>query len=371
VKHALIIGSSGITGYPLSRHLLLKDEWKVSGLTRKPYRWAPHGLDLVHADLLDEVGLKKTMEGGNLDTVTHVFFTAWVSRGSEDKDIEDNLSMANNLLNALEERKCKLEFVYMQTGSKYYGMDSGPAKGMHSPPWKEHYPRMNYNMFYYPIEDCIAKRAESKGFHYAIGRPPCIIGFTANNAMNFGNTLAVYASLSKALNQPLTFSFGDGALHAIREFVGVDILCRFIIWVTEHPHAWNQAFNIANGDVIRSEKLFEITAKYFGISCEGNQDENRFDFLKGQHETWNRIVHQNGLDKWGLNELCTWEFFRMILNRDWDEMSHLQKLRDFGFRDSCDTETMFYDFFDGLKNRNVIPKDGREMLSSEYPNEFT
>jgi GDP-D-mannose dehydratase len=50
-RSALVVGVSGIVGNNLAQHLLRQD-WEVSGLSRRPYK-ALEGLLSIAADLLE------------------------------------------------------------------------------------------------------------------------------------------------------------------------------------------------------------------------------------------------------------------------------------------------------------------------------
>jgi len=256
-----------------------------------------------------------------------------------------------------------LKYIYLQTGTKYYGMHLGPSKGYITPSY-ENNPRLKEPNFYYDLESYLTKEV-GNSWTYNISRPPCIIGFTVKTSMNFGVSLAVYACVMKELGKRLIFPYSETCYHAQREFVDAKLLVRFILWMTpDNPREGehkvpisNEIFNITNGDTCRMEILWPKIAQYFGMETElSPQPFNVAKFMKDKGHIWDKVVEKHNLKKYSITDLATFDFMHFILSREWDDCTSIQKAIECGFNDSEDTEKTFFNFFDGLKNLNIIPK---------------
>jgi nucleoside-diphosphate-sugar epimerase len=351
MKHALIVGCSGIVGFPLSKHLLLQGDWKVTGIARNNYDHKPRALNLICCDLLDDKDAKKKLE--ELSDVTHLFYVIWVSKQGEE-EVTVNVKMFENVMQLVRQHKT-LKYVYLQTGTKYYGMNLGPEKGMIRP-FRESNCRLKLPNFYYPLEDSLIENAASSSWTYNICRPPCIIGFAAKTVMNFGLSLAVYACILKELGKPLLYPYSEASFNALREFADARLLVQFISWMSNHPVS-NQEFNLSNGDYYRMAELWPKIASYFGMQSKLSEKPfNVVEYMADKDHVWSKIVSQHSLKKYLLHEVGTWDFFQQMLSREWDECSLLQKAVRYGWTEQVDTYQSFVSFFDSLKNNKIIPR---------------
>lgn len=114
--------------------------------------------------------------------------------------------MVRNVLDALGNR-LKGGHAALITGLKHYlGPFDAYGKGeVPMTPFREEQGRQPVDNFYYAQEDELFAAAEKYGFNWSVHRPHTIIGFALGNAMNMGQTLAVYATLCKANNKPFVF----------------------------------------------------------------------------------------------------------------------------------------------------------------------
>src|SRR6266481_6140868 len=99
-KRAVIAGATGMIGSNLAEHHVSKGG-EVYGVARKPQTGVP-GVRPVTADLLEPEALRSSLAG--IDP-THVFFTTWVRRASEEENIAANGALVRNVLAALERSK--------------------------------------------------------------------------------------------------------------------------------------------------------------------------------------------------------------------------------------------------------------------------
>jgi nucleoside-diphosphate-sugar epimerase len=364
MKKCLIIGSSGIVGYPLSKHLILHNDWKVYGVARKDYDSRPKEVELVICDISSEESCMQKL--ASLEGITHIFYVTWSPKGSEEEQAKSNKKMFQNVLQAVQKKSAEtLVYVYLQTGTKYYGVHVGPEKGLNTPV-HEDVPRLDMPNFYYDQEDFLVSESKGKNWTWNICRPPTIIGYTQGTAMNFGVSLAVYAVLMKEMGNQLIWPYSQKAYSSLREFADVSVLCQFILFLAPDEYKKGtyvkkpqngQAFNIHNGDYVRMKQVWPKVAEYFGMEAKvADKPFSVQEFMKDKDDQWNKVVAKYNLRKQSLKDLATWDFFDFTLGREWDELSVIQKAVKNGFTGQMDNVGMFVNFFDGLSNFNVIPK---------------
>jgi len=355
MKHALIVGCSGIVGLPLSKLLLLDSTWKVSGIARHDFQLRPKDLELLECDVLDVVSLKKCLSPEKVACVTHLFVTSWVGKPDPKEEVEVNRKLLENVLRIVSERCSNLQYVYLQTGTKYYGVHLGESKGMVNPA-KEDSPRLKEPIFYYPQEDLLAEKAKENNWRYAINRPPMILGTGLKISMNFPQTLAVYATIMKELGEPLVFPYSNKSYHSIKDYCNTRILTRAIVWEAENPHCNGEAFNVTNGDYLQAKQLWDHAGKYFKMQTKVAEKPFRVvDFMKDKGDVWKKIVEKYHLLNTTLDEVATFDFMDNFFACDWDTMCITSKLRRFGFEETLDSLEGFSLVFDSLQNLHLIP----------------
>jgi len=69
----------------------------------------------------------------------------------------------------------------------------------------------------------------------------------AGNAMNMGQTLAVYATLCRESDEPFIFPGSHEQWNALTDVTDARILAQQLVWGSEHSAAHGQAYNISNG----------------------------------------------------------------------------------------------------------------------------
>lgn len=182
---ALIVGSTGIVGGNLAT-LLVEQGWKVYGLARKP--GSMEGVIPVAADLL----------------TLNSFYSTWLRQPIEAENIAVNGEMIENLFAAL--RGKPFQHAALVTGTKHYlGPFESHGQNSSETPFRENAPRLPAPNFYYTQEDVLLREAAAHAFAWTVHRPHTIVGYARSNAMNIGQTLAVYASLCRETGEPFIF----------------------------------------------------------------------------------------------------------------------------------------------------------------------
>jgi NAD(P)-dependent dehydrogenase (short-subunit alcohol dehydrogenase family) len=197
---AVIAGATGLIGSNLAEHLVAKG-WEVYGVARKP-ETGIRGVRPVAADLLDPEVLRTAL--ASIDP-THVFFTTWVRKASEEENIAANGALVRNLLAALD-RSRSLRHVALVTGLKHYlGPFEYYAKVKPDTPLRKEMPRLPFPNFFYAQEDALFDAARRRDFTWSVHRSHTTIGYSVGTSMNMGVTLAVYGTICRETGRPFVF----------------------------------------------------------------------------------------------------------------------------------------------------------------------
>ena len=351
-KNALVVGVTGISGSNLADLLVAKGV-PVFGLARKPPRDRP-GVTPVMADLMDPAGVAKALAG--LD-ISHVYFCTWARQDTEDENCRVNGAMLQNLLDAVTQTS-KPEHVALVTGLKHYlGPFESYGKIKPDTPFREDQGRLPYQNFYYVQENILYAAAAKADFAWSVHRPHTLIGYALGNAMNMGVTLAVYAALCKETGKGFLFPGTPQQYEAVTDVTDARILARQLVWASTTPAAFNQAFNIVNGDVFRWWRLWATIAAYLGVEVAPypGHPTPLEQQMAGQDATWDTIVAKHGLQPYRVGTLASWWHSDADLGRELETFTDMTKSREFGFMDLQVTERSFTDLFDRLRAEKIIP----------------
>lgn len=114
-------------------------------------------------------------------------------------------------------------------------------------PFRQEQGRQPVDNFYYAQEDEVFAGARKYGFSWNVHRPYIIIGFALANAMNMGQTLAVYASLCKESGQPFIFSGSRAQWEGVTDMTDARLLAKQLVRAAATPRY--RIRNAVNGDV--------------------------------------------------------------------------------------------------------------------------
>lgn len=353
-QHALVVGSSGVAGSTLARHLLKKG-WDVTGISRGANASCA-GVNAVAADLNSPDSVRDALAGVQ---ASHVFFTVWSRQANERENIRVNGAIVSNVFDALGERAGALQHAGLVTGLKHYlGPFEAYAKGdVPDTPFREVQGRQQVDNFYYEQEDRMFAAARQWGFGWSVHRPHTIIGLAVGNAMNMGTTLAVYASICRHTGMPFTFPGSAAQWNGLTDMTDAGVLARHLEWAATDPEARNQAFNIVNGDVFRWKWMWSRIAEYFGLEAVPFDGvvrplESR---MTDAAPVWREIATNFGLREPDIGKLASWWHTDADLGRPMEVLTDMSKSRKAGFLDYTATDDAFFRLFDRLKDERLIP----------------
>ena len=352
-KQALIVGISGVIGRALAEQLQ-KAGWQVTGLSRG--RGAiPAGCASLTADLTDADAVRDALHDSKPDAL---FFSVWSRQANEKENIRVNGGMVRNVIEALGDR-LNGAHVGLVTGLKHYlGPFEAYAQGaVPTTPFREEQGRQDVENFYYAQEDEVFAGAEKYGYRWSIHRPHTIIGHAVGNAMNMGQTLAVYATLCREKGWPFVFPGSKEQWNGIVDMTDASLLAEQLLWAATSENTANEDFNAVNGDVFRWKWMWPRLAAWFGIeAAEYPQQmmplESR---MQDAAEAWREIATRYNLAEADINKLASWWHTDADLGREMEVFTDMSKSRKFGFTGYRATEDSFTTLFTRLRAEKIIP----------------
>lgn len=345
IKTALVVGASGVIGKNLVAYLQSLPGWKVIGTSRKAL---PGNVETVVVNLLDEADVSTKF--ASLDTVTHVFYTAYQDMPTWAELVPPNMAMFRHVVETIEKVSPNLEHISFMQGYKVYGAHLGPFRT----PARENDPSIMLPEFMTEQQRYIAAAQEDKSWNWSAIRPSVVGGFAPGNPLNLISLIAVYASVSKELNVPFRFPGKPGAYHPLIELTDADLLAKATVWAATTPAAANQAFNINNGDLFRWETMWPKLGDYFGLETASPVQLPLAEVMRDKAPVWEALRERHGL-QYGYDVLSAWPFGDFVFSWDYDFLADGSKARRLGFHEYADTEQMFYRIFDQLRAEKVIP----------------
>jgi nucleoside-diphosphate-sugar epimerase len=236
-------------------------------------------------------------------------------------------------------------------GYKVYGAHLGPF----STPARESDPPHMPPEFNVDQQHLVEQRAAGAGWTWSAIRPSVVAGFGLGNPMNLGVVLAVYASISAELGVPLRFPGRPGAYDALLELTDAGLLAEATVWAATDPVCANEAFNVANGDLFRWNRLWPVVAEAFGLEVAPGLPMSLSDAMADKEPVWDAMVARHGLSPTPYADVSSWAFGDFVFSWDYDMFADTSKSRRFGFHSYVDTEQMLLRLFDDLRRRRIIP----------------
>ncbi|MCZ4244110.1 SDR family oxidoreductase [Pedobacter punctiformis] len=344
---ALVVGANGVIGTNLINYLEESGNWNIIGLSRRG-GINTNTVRYVAVDLLDPADSSKQLSG--LSAVTHIFYAAYQDRGSWAELVRPNMAMLENVINAIEPIAKSLQHISLMQGYKVYGAHLGPFKT----PAKESDPGHMPPEFNVDQQNFIENRQKGKSWTWSAIRPSVVGGTATGNPMNLAMVIAVYATISKESGIPLRFPGKPEAYHKLMEMTDSGLLAKATVWAATNPQGANQAFNINNGDLFRWNDLWPKIAAYFNMETAAPLQMPLQTVMADKEELWQVIQKKYELG-YKYSDLSSWAFGDFVFSWDYDFFADGTKARRMGFHEFIDTEKMFYDLFDEMRVKKIIP----------------
>jgi nucleoside-diphosphate-sugar epimerase len=345
---ALVVGARGVIGGNLVEHLSSLGDWQVIGLSRRGGADRP-GVRHVSVDLLDAGETASKLAG--LSHVTHVFYAAYQDRPTFADLVAPNQTMLVNVIDAIEPVAGDLRHVSLMQGYKVYGAHLGPFK---TPAREDDPPHMGPE-FNVEQQAFLERRQRGAGWTWSALRPSVVCGLALGIPMNLIMVIAVYATISKHLGIPLRFPGKPGAYRSLIEMTDAGLLSRATMWAATDPRAANQAFNINNGDMFRWCEMWPKLADYFGLEVAPPLPMNLETVMADKTSVWDQIVAEHRLAPTPYEQVSSWPFGDAVFSWDYDLIADGSKARRLGFHEFVQTDAMFFELLDQLRDRKLIP----------------
>ncbi|WP_018296599.1 SDR family oxidoreductase [Corynebacterium lubricantis] len=348
----LVTGSGGVIGRNVVDHFVAQG-YSVRGITRREPE-EHEGWDHIAADLLDKQSTLEAM--GQAKDTTHLVFAAYIEKQNPTELIQVNMDLLHNTLDALEAVGAPLEHVTLYQGMKYYGANLGRFKT----PALENDERLISPNFYYEQQELLQRVASERGYHWTIFRPEGVQGYAQGTPMNLLMALAAYVSITSELGVPLRFPGSRTTYDQVfYQVTDAELLAEATEWAGTTKVAYDEAFNLTNGDVFRWSHLFAAIADHYGMKLEEPQEMKLAERMPTYQPLWNQMVGHHGLRHITWEQTVDWNFADMIWNSEWDNVSSTIKVRKAGFQGCHDTITRTLELLDDLIERKIIPPLGK------------
>lgn len=349
-QKALIAGVTGAIGGALARHLVGVDGWRVVGLCRNPAANPWPGVEYVYGDMGDGAACREALSGQG--DITHLFYCGRADHDDRKREnVEGNLQLLRHVLEATLAASPDLQHVHLVQGGKYYGVHVGPF----STPAREEDPRSVVSNFYYAQEDFLRERAAASHWRWSASRPNTLLHFSPDNPRNLVSTLGAYAAISRELGCALDFPGPAGAFDSLTDMTSTDLLSRAIAWMATEEPAGDNAFNVANGDLVRWSRFWPKLAAAFDMPVGIVRPVRLADVMADKEEVWSNIVKRHSLVNQPLSRVATWAYGDGTLERTWDEIMSMTKARTFGFSGFTDSEADFFEILGRYREAKLLP----------------
>ncbi|KAL8293155.1 hypothetical protein RQP46_000849 [Phenoliferia psychrophenolica] len=375
-KTAVIFGGNGVSGSAAIRHLLSQPEWtRVIATSLRPVQFKfddPRDcLRFVSIDQTAEtpaaVADKLRAVGGA--SVSLVLFYTYIAKDDEDELIAVNHKLFQGGLDATALLATGPVSFVLQTGYKRYNVHRGPNGGLAEIPYREDGPRPPGKNFYFVQEDMLKEFCQAHGWSWNIVVPNFVLGVTKGNFMNLVVSLGVYASIRKALNEPLVWPGNAYSWTCVNDQSSATNNVAFAVWAGTTPKCKNQVFNIHDGgEPSRFVDLWPRFASYFGMESKTVFDATTpapahgeivpgfvlEEYLADKKPVWDRLVKEHNLDPKAF-EYATWPFLQFVLSRTWPDEGSLDKAREFGWTTEVDSLKEFENGWKDMRALHMMP----------------
>ncbi|WIW89510.1 NAD-dependent epimerase/dehydratase family protein [Sphingobium sp. V4] len=356
-RKALIVGCGGMVGRAAIDHFAASPDWLALGMARRPLEQPTENMRFLRGDLLDRDSLIEALKGH--DRIEQIVYAALfeepdiVAGWSSKHQIETNLLMLTNLLDALDIVGVEFGHLSLIQGGKAYGIQFSPPKM----PARESDPPFFAPNFYFEQENLVRARSSERDWEFTVLRPQLLCGIGIGNAMNCVAGLGVYAAICQELGQPLRF---PGGVPCFQQATDARLLARAIYWAGHEPRCAGETYNIANGDIFSWPFIWPLLAKEFDVEVGIHQPFPLASVMPDHADAWDRIVRKHGLADIAYEQIVpSWQFIDFALRHGSVTPQHsilsTIKARTHGFQDCIDTEEMLRAQFAEMRARKWLP----------------
>jgi hypothetical protein len=148
-------------------------------------------------------------------------------------------------------------------------------------------------------------------------------------------------------------------VSALYQVTSTDLLARATVWAGESPAAQNELFNVTNGDTLRWQHMWPRMAKMLGMEVADPVPFSLVTYMADKRPVWDAIVKKEKLQPIPYEQMVSWGYGDFAFRQGFDNVSSTIKVRQAGFHDCLDSETMFSQFFGELREMKQVGKSHR------------
>jgi nucleoside-diphosphate-sugar epimerase len=222
-------------------------------------------------------------------------------------------------------------------------------------PAHEDDPRLDFPNFYYDQQDLLAERQRGRSWAWSASRPTFIYDFAPERARNAVAVIGAYAAICREVGRPLDFPGTAAAFDAKRDLTDASLLARAMKFIAVTPACRNEAFNVANGDMVRWRDLWPGIAAHFGMTTGDVRPFGLNEWARDKQPVWDEIIRRHGLVATELDDVADWAFADFHWSQGYDVVSDPAKLRKVGFAETIDSEKMLLDHLQAYREAKILP----------------
>lgn len=344
---ALVAGASGIVGTGIAQRLVAAG-WRVLCASRSGGGGLP-GTEGIALDLSNPADCDRVLAAH--PGITHVFFAAYQQAASRAAEVAPNLAMLRHVVLAAQARCPGLRKVVLVTGAKFYGIQWSASRT----PCRESDPRQLGPNFYYDQEDFLRSASQGQRWSWCNLIPPFVSGYAVGNPMNLVLGVGLYAAVCREQGIPLRYPGTARAYESLHQIADAGQIGAAAVWAAGSETAANQAYNVTNGDPARWSRTWPQVAQLFGMETGEPKTMPLVDVMPEQAGLWERIAQRHGLREIALKSVVNWGWVDYMLRMEHDVVLETGKIRNAGFHDCVQTDTVFVERLRELQRNKVLP----------------
>ncbi|KAF9878589.1 sirq protein [Colletotrichum karsti] len=380
MAHALILGASGISGWSLmnqARDYPTPTTFsRITGTTNRPFTLEQAGLPsdprlkiasgIDFTKSVEEVARSMKEKIPDVNTVSHVFFTAYIQTNDFESLKVKNTNLLEVAVRAIEQVSPSFKTIILQTGGKGYGLEFPKEVGIKAP-LRENMPRIPEpwagKIFYYTQYDMLKRLSEGKQWTFSEIRPDGIVGFAPTvNPMNMGQGIGLYLSVYRAVKgagATVPFPGHEHGYHSTHSDTFQDILSKMEIHAALNTDKCGDGgvFNIADGKTVSWSQVWPGLCSHFGLVGTGPvaNSTKMEDFVKGHRDAWSALAKEHGLNEKLIDQQGWGHTHFMLVDFDFDRQYDLSRSRKVGFSEEIDTVQGYIESWERMRAAKQLP----------------
>ncbi|HBR1414644.1 TPA: hypothetical protein L9L57_005684 [Klebsiella pneumoniae] len=133
------------------------------------------------------------------------------------------------------------------------------------------------------------------------------------------------------------------------------VLAKAVDWAGSTAACRGEVYNITNGDYFRWSRIWPRIAQFFDVSPGEPFPLMLETMMADKSELWREITAAHGLKEYPYNKIVAWKFGDFIFKTEFDNITSTIKARQHGFQACIDTEEMFIEILQELRDQRFIP----------------